>query len=111
MTVKRRWLSTAAVLVVVGLVCLALVQPVVIIGRLELVSASVSAQRADLVATAIYPATAAKRVCPDTPLRITFTNAPIVGTGQIQVFDASTDALVESTDVAVPIRSKSIGGL
>jgi len=111
MTVKRRWLSTAAVLVVVGLTCLGLVQPVVIIGRLEPVSASVAAQRADLVATSIYPATAAKSVCPDTPLRITFTSAPIVGAGQIQVFDASTDALVESTDVAVPIRSKSIGGL
>jgi pectin methylesterase-like acyl-CoA thioesterase len=108
MTVKHRWLNMA---VVVGLTCLALVQPVVIIGSLEFVSASVAAQRANLVATAIYPAPAARNVCPDTPLRLTFASAPIVGAGEIQVFDASTNALIESIDVSVPIRSKSIGGL
>jgi len=44
-------------------------------------------------------------------LRLTFASAPTAGAGRIQVFSASNDALVESIDVSVQVRSKSIGGL
>ena len=107
---KYRLLRTAAVLIVVGLGCLAMTHTVAVSGR-EGEEAPVAPQRATLVATAIFPTAAAKNVCPDTPLRITFAGAPVVGAGQIQVFDASDDSLIESIDVSVRIRSKSIGGL
>lgn len=65
---------------------------------------------AHLLASALFPADNAKNVCPDTPLRITFASAPTVGSGQIQIFDAADDAIVETIDVSVSVRSKSIGG-
>ena len=108
--VKRRWLRTAAAFVVVELACLAVTYAVAI-GSGGVVTGRTASQQSQLVATAIFPATAAKNVCPDTPLRITFASAPIVGAGEIQVFDASDDSLIESIDVSIRIRSKSIGGL
>ena len=107
---KYRWLRTAAVLIVVGLGCLAMTHTVAVVGR-QGEEAPVAPQQATLVATAVFPAINAKNVCPDTPLRITFAGAPIVGAGEIQVLDASNDALVETINVSVSIRSKSIGGL
>ena len=73
--------------------------------------APVAPQQAMLVATAVFPANNTKNVCPDMPFRITFASAPIVGDGEIQVLDASNDVLVETINVSVSIRSKSIGGL
>jgi pectin methylesterase-like acyl-CoA thioesterase len=58
----------------------------------------------------LFPANGAKEVCPDTPLRITFERTPLVGAGEIKVFEASGNSLVESIDVAVPVRTRSIGG-
>jgi pectin methylesterase-like acyl-CoA thioesterase len=105
---KYRWLRTAAVLIVVGLGCLAMTHTVAVVGR---EGEKATSQEATLVATAVSPAINAKNVCPDAPLRVTFAGAPIVGAGEIQVLDAYSDALVETINVSVPIRSKSIGGL
>ncbi len=107
---KYRWLRTAAVLVVVGLDFLAMTHTAAVKGR-EDEKGSVGLRQGTLVPTAVFPAINAKNVCLDTPLRITFASTPIVGAGEIQVLDASNDALVETINVSVPIRSKSIGGL
>ena len=107
---KYRWLRMAAVLIVVGLGCLAMTHTVAVVGR-EGEKAPVASQEATLVGTALSPAINAKNVCPDAPLRVTFAGAPIVGAGEIQVLEAGSDALVETINVSVPIRSKSIGGL
>lgn len=107
---KNRWLRRAAALVVTGLSCLAMTSTVAVRER-EGERGPVGLQQPTLVATAMFPAINAKNVCPDTPLRITFASAPIVGAGEIQVLDASNDALVETINVSIPIRSKSIGGL
>ncbi|MEO7414668.1 MAG: pectinesterase family protein [Opitutaceae bacterium] len=58
-----------------------------------------------------FPAAGAKNVNPDTPLRLTFKAPPIVGVGKIQVFDTANNTLIEAIDVAVPVASKTIGGL
>ena len=52
-------------------------------------------------------------VCPDIPLRIRFfVPAPTLGkAGKIQIFDAATNAIVESIDVSAPTATKTIGGL
>jgi len=63
-----------------------------------------------LQVTAMFPKADAKDVCPDTPLRLTFSSPPIVGSGKIQVFDADGDALIETIDVAEPTKIKTIGG-
>src|SRR2546421_2800199 len=60
---------------------------------------------------ALFPAPGAKDVCPDTPLRLTFASAPVVGSGKVRVFDAADDAVVETIDVATRIRTRAIGGL
>ena len=108
MNVKYRWLSRVALVTVVGVLCFA--QATAFKGR-EFATAIRRAQPAALRATNIFPSAAAKNVCPDTPLRITFAGAPIVGSGEIKVFDAADNTLVESIDVSVSVRSKSIGGL
>ena len=62
-------------------------------------------------ATTLFPAASAAHVCPDTPLKLTFASAPVLGTaGKIQVFDASTRAIVETIDVSSPTATKTIGG-
>jgi pectin methylesterase-like acyl-CoA thioesterase len=66
---------------------------------------------ADLTA-AMSPAPAATNVCPDTPLRLTFTATPTLGAGgKIQVFDSSNDTIVETTDVSSRTSTQAIGGL
>ena len=65
---------------------------------------------ANLAVATLFPAADSKDVCPDTPLRMTFSSAPVVGAGTIEVFDAANDALVDTIDVAVPTRRKTIGG-
>jgi len=106
---KCSW-SRTAVLVAVGLGFLAMTHTVAVVGS-EDEKGSVGLRQAALVATAVFPAINAKNVCLDTQLRITFASPPIVGAGEIQVLDASDDALVETINVSVPTRSKSIGGL
>jgi len=60
----------------------------------------------------LFPAAGAKNVCPDTPLRVTFTGPPALGDGgKIQVFDAADKHLVEAIDVSSRTATKSIGGL
>src|SRR5262245_14878902 len=73
---------------------------------------SLPARAADagLQVTAMFPKADAKEVCPDTPLRLTFSSPPVVGSGKIQVFNADGDALIESIDVAEPTKTKTIGG-
>ncbi|MEO6567312.1 MAG: pectinesterase family protein [Opitutaceae bacterium] len=58
-----------------------------------------------------FPASGATNVNPDTPLRLTFPGTPVLGAGKIQVFDAANNALIEAIDGAVPVASKTIGGL
>ena len=50
-------------------------------------------------------------VCPDVPLRITFSSVPVVGEGKIEVVDNSTNAVVATIDVAAGVKTKAIGGL
>jgi pectin methylesterase-like acyl-CoA thioesterase len=44
-------------------------------------------------------------------LHITFTSAPVVGSGRIEVFNATNDHLIDSIDVSVQTRTRTIGGL
>jgi pectin methylesterase-like acyl-CoA thioesterase len=64
-----------------------------------------------LAHTALSPMPGARGVCPDTRLRITFADAPVIGSGKVRIVDASDDAVVESLDVAAPVRNRTIGGL
>jgi pectin methylesterase-like acyl-CoA thioesterase len=59
----------------------------------------------------MFPTVGASDVCPDTPLRIVFASTPIIGTGKVKVFDAANNNLIETIDVSVPTRTKTIGGL
>jgi pectin methylesterase-like acyl-CoA thioesterase len=63
------------------------------------------------VVTATVPAFDATGVSPDTPLHIIFAGAPVVGSGKVQVFDARNDRLVDSIDLSVQTRTRTIGGL
>jgi len=51
-------------------------------------------------------------VSPDTPMRITFAVAPVLGKGgKIQIFDAATNAVADSIDVGSSVPpTKTIGG-
>lgn len=60
--------------------------------------------------TALFPSPGAGAVCPDPPLRITFSGAPSLGTaGKIQVFSAAGSA-VASVDLAASTVTDTIGG-
>lgn len=110
MDVNYRWLSRVTLLILVGLLCFAPSQSTAFKGG----ESAESIRRSEpdgLAVLNIFPAAAAKNVCPDTPLRITFPSAPVVSAGTIKVFDAADNALVESIDVSVPVRTRSIGGL
>src|SRR5262249_45093651 len=48
---------------------------------------------------------------PDTPLKITFTSVPVVGSGKIEVLDASNNTVVESIDLSASTHNKTIGGI
>jgi pectin methylesterase-like acyl-CoA thioesterase len=64
-----------------------------------------------LAVTATVPAFDATGVSADTPLHIFFASAPVVGGGKVQVFEANNDRLVDSIDVSVQTRTRTIGGL
>ena len=64
-----------------------------------------------LAASALFPIAGARDVCPDTPLRLTFTAAPALGDGKITVRDASDNSVVQTIDVAVKQAVQTIGGL
>jgi pectin methylesterase-like acyl-CoA thioesterase len=50
-----------------------------------------------------FPADAAREVNPDTHLVLRFSSAPILGTsGQIRVYDAASNALVDTLDLSIP---------
>jgi len=60
--------------------------------------------------TALFPAPGANSVCPDPPLRLTFSGAPSLGTsGKIQVFSAAGSA-VASVDLGASTVTDTIGG-
>ncbi|MBN2576710.1 MAG: Ig-like domain-containing protein [Deltaproteobacteria bacterium] len=60
--------------------------------------------------TALFPAPGATNVCPDPPLRITFSGAPTLGTsGKIQVH-GSSGTVVASVDMAASTITDTIGG-
>jgi pectin methylesterase-like acyl-CoA thioesterase len=63
------------------------------------------------VYAALWPAPGARNVCPDTRLRIAFAEAPDIGSGTVRVIDAADDTVVETIDVAAPVRTRTIGGL
>jgi pectin methylesterase-like acyl-CoA thioesterase len=64
-----------------------------------------------MLADTLFPFPGTKDVAPDTPLRITFATAPVIGAGTVKIYDASNDAVVESIDVAAPKLVRTIGGL
>jgi putative membrane-bound dehydrogenase-like protein len=79
-----------------------------------LASSPDAAPRADPTSQAVpvlFPVTDAKDVCPDTPLTITFATAPVIGSGTIEVLDASNDTFVETIDLTIATRTKTIGGI
>ncbi len=61
--------------------------------------------------TSLFPAREAERVCADTPLRIAFDAAVRVGTsGRIRVFNAATNAVVDTIDLGTATQTRLIGG-
>jgi pectin methylesterase-like acyl-CoA thioesterase len=57
------------------------------------------------------PAPNATGVSPDAPLRLTFKRPPSLGVaGNIQIHDASTNAVVDTIDLSLPTPTKNIGG-
>jgi pectin methylesterase-like acyl-CoA thioesterase len=60
--------------------------------------------------TALFPPPEGQGICPDPPLRITFSGAPTLGTaGKIQVYGSSGTA-VASVDLAASTVTDTIGG-
>ncbi len=60
--------------------------------------------------TALFPPPGGQGICPDPPLRITFSGAPTLGTaGKIQVYGSSGTA-VASVDLAASTVTDTIGG-
>ncbi len=59
----------------------------------------------------MFPGNGAGNVCVDSPLRLTFNGAPVIGQGKIKVLDASDNAVVQVVDVAARVATRSIGGL
>lgn len=58
-----------------------------------------------------FPAREATGVAVDTPLRITFDGAPRLGTsGRIRVFNAATNAVVDTIDLGATSQTRVIGG-
>ncbi len=58
-----------------------------------------------------FPAREATGVAVDTPLRITFDVAPRLGTsGRIRVFNAATNAVVDTIDLSATSQTRVIGG-
>jgi pectinesterase len=66
---------------------------------------TVYAQSSSFVSNTIvrFPADKATNINPDTHLELTFKNAPVLGTeGQIRIYDASDDRLVDMLDLSIP---------
>jgi pectinesterase len=56
-----------------------------------------------VLAVELLPRAGAAGVNPDTPLRLVFDTAPAIGTrGQIRIYDAADDRLVDTLDLSVP---------
>ena len=63
-------------------------------------------------AVTLFPANSARDVCPDTPLRITFSSAVSRGDrGNIRIVDAATNLAVETIDAAASVATQNIGGM
>jgi pectin methylesterase-like acyl-CoA thioesterase len=98
--------DTVATALIAGLSCVVLLEALCA-NRLQ---AAPPVATANFTVADLFPAANSKEVCPDTPLRISFPSAPVVGAGKIEVYDASNETLVETIDVSVATRSKTIGG-
>ena len=62
--------------------------------------------------TTFFPASGARNVNPDTPLRLNFSGLATLGTsGKIQIVDAATNTAVETIDVSSRTAKKTIGGM
>jgi pectin methylesterase-like acyl-CoA thioesterase len=62
--------------------------------------------------SALFPAAGSTGICPDTPLRITFSSPPAYGiSGKIRVFDAATNQPVETIDISAKTSTQTIGGI
>ena len=60
----------------------------------------------------LFPTAGNQAVCPDTPLKIRFSEAPKLGSaGKITVFKALDNRVVETIDIAAPTKKQSIGGV
>jgi pectin methylesterase-like acyl-CoA thioesterase len=66
---------------------------------------------AALTAAGFFPAAGAKEICPDTPIRLTFSASPIVGAGKVSICDAGDGSVVQSVDVSAKTATQSIGGV
>ena len=87
-----------------------------LLGALLFMAAPLAAQpaaSAPNAAISLLPSANARDVPPDTQLQLTFSTAPTLGnTGQIRIYDAADNSLVETIDAAVPAASTNytIGG-
>jgi len=81
-----------------------------IAGTLLLLATSVAAQRAPLTIIR-FPADKSVGVNPDTHLVLTFPSAPTLGkSGQIRIFDAADNKLVDTLDMSIPSGPAAAGG-
>ncbi len=65
-----------------------------------------------LSAADVFPAAGASGINPDTPLRLTFGQEPVLGTqGRIEIVDTASGAVVETIDVSQPVAVQTIGGV
>ena len=64
-----------------------------------------------LLVAGLFPVAGTKEVCVDTPLRLSFNGPPVLGAGQIKVFDAADDSVVRAVDVGSKTATESIGGV
>lgn len=67
---------------------------------------------AELTVARFFPSAGAAAVNPDTPLCLTVSHAPTLGAaGKFRIHDAANGTVVATIDVAVPIGTRTIGGL
>ncbi len=86
-----------------------------LLGSFLLLAVPLAAQPAapGLVAASHLPQNNAPAVCPDTQLALTFAGTPTLGnTGQVRIYDASDNQLVETIDTGIPVTAQNyvIGG-
>ena len=69
---------------------------------------ALGSQSKDLGSVLLFPSNNAKNVNPDTPLKITFAERPIIGqSGFIRIYDAENNRLVDSLDMSIPPGPKN----